>query len=149
MSARWRMSFTSKQNPWYHNLPLRANSTLWHHYSGLSGKKGAFWQVTLPFWAPVPPMRSSPWPQLLCSHCSCRDCQSWRAPASPFLPAPPADKWRQNKGLSRTNAWRQGGQSGEGNGDYKKTIRKNSSCFAFIEKALLSRYLGPQHHTGK
>lgn len=42
MSARWRMSFTSKQNPWYHNLPLRANSTLWHHYSGLSGKRELF-----------------------------------------------------------------------------------------------------------
>lgn len=120
-------SFTSKQKPWYHNLLTPNCDTT----TGAFLKKGAFSLVTLPFWAPVPLMQSSLWLQLLCSRrpsLSRPDCRSWRAPASPILPALPAEEWRQNKGFNRVNAQRHRGQAGEQNGGCKETIRELMLC---------------------
>lgn len=139
---------TFKQKPCYHNLPLRANSKLWHHYSNFQLKKErAFSLVTLPFWVLVPPMQSPPWLQLCSSpwpSLFCPDCQSWHAPASPILPALPGKKWN-HKVFNRSDAWRQRWRTG----NILVTLEKNSSCFVFIEKSLHSGGLQPQYHTGK
>lgn len=128
-------SFTSKQKPWSHNLLTPNCDTT----------TGAFSLVTLPFWAPVPLTQSSPWLQLLCSRSpslSRPDCQSWRAPASPTLPAPPAEEWRQNRGLNTVNARRHGGQTGEQSGDSKETIREKQLTLCGYWEVLPQWWLG-------